>query len=142
MSGVFPLMNKGGINVTDQPMTAPPPAPPVKPTWMPAAAGILSIVAGIFEILGGFLIGVIFHALASMFDVFERASELGGFGLVLGVPMVILGIVAVVGGIFALQRKMWGLGLAGSICALFAGGTLLGILSIVFISVSKKEFIS
>jgi len=62
---------------------------------------------------------------------------LGGFGL-LG---MILGAVAIVGGIFALRRRHWGLSLAGAICAtLMPVSFLLGVAAIVFIAMSHEEF--
>jgi hypothetical protein len=55
-------------------------------------------------------------------------------------PLIILGIVAIVGGIYALLRKIWGLALAGSICALIGPWFILGILAIIFVSLGKREF--
>ena len=71
-------------------------------------------------------------------------------------------IIAIVGGIYALRRRVWGLALAGSICALFcmpiqiywifasftilgmlAGFTILaipGILATIFVILGKGEF--
>jgi hypothetical protein len=51
---------------------------------------------------------------------------------------LILGIVAVVGGISAIRRKRFGLSLAGAICALLSG--LMGILAIILIVLGKREF--
>jgi hypothetical protein len=73
---------------------------------------------------------------------------------------VALGVVAIVGGVSALRRKRFGLSLAGAICALPSGflgavpisivspargsyalpSVILGILAIIFIYMSKKEF--
>jgi hypothetical protein len=62
------------------------------------------------------------------------------FGLIIiGVPFIIaLGIVAIVGGVSALRRTNFGLSLAGAICALPSG--ILGILAVIFVSLSKGEF--
>jgi len=54
--------------------------------------------------------------------------------------LIITGIIAVVGGIFAVQRKAWVIALVGAICALMWPLTLLGILSIIFVCLSRKEF--
>jgi hypothetical protein len=67
-----------------------------------------------------------------------------------GVVCIILGLIAIVGGIFGIRRRVWGLALAGAICALFPShpyGRLiwspaLGILAIVFVALSKGEFLS
>jgi hypothetical protein len=57
----------------------------------------------------------------------------------MGILTIILAILSLVGGIFALQRKMWGLALAGSIGA-FLTAIILGIPAIILIALSKKEF--
>jgi len=57
---------------------------------------------------------------------------------ILGGCLVVLGIVAVIGGISAIRRKRFGLSLAGAICAL---PTLIeGFLAVIFILESKKKF--
>ena len=102
-----------------------------KGTWMPKTAGILSIVAGAIEILGGITAGSLLTTLV----------DLPGIGAITGFPLVILGIVAIVGGVFSLRRRIWGLALAGAICSLLLPTiALLGILAIIFVAMSKKEF--
>ena len=97
-------------------------------TWKPKAAGILSIIGGgvnaIWGIVGGYVGG--------LFDM-------GWLGAI-GIPAIILGIIAIVGGIFALRRRTWGLALVGSICALIGPAGLLGIFAIIFVSMGKGEF--
>jgi uncharacterized membrane protein YbaN (DUF454 family) len=58
--------------------------------------------------------------------------------IIVGVTLFALGIVAIVGGVSALRRKNFGLSLAGAICAL--PSMPLGILAVIFVSVSNKEF--
>jgi len=53
--------------------------------------------------------------------------------------MIAMGVIALIGGIFALRRKAWGFALAGAILALFPIIPL-GVLSIIFVSMAKKEF--
>ncbi len=112
--------------------TAPTPPPEVKQTWMPTTAGILTILAG----AGDLLLGLAAIAWARTFADF---TGILGFAF-LGIPHVIIGIVAIIGGIFALQRRMWWLALVGAIFTLMWPSCLLGILSIIFVSLSKKEF--
>jgi hypothetical protein len=61
---------------------------------------------------------------------------------VLATVFIVLGAVALIGGIFALRRRVWGFALAGAILSLplIPFGTVLGILSIIFLSKSKNEF--
>jgi hypothetical protein len=108
--------------------------PEIKKTWMPTVAGILSIVAGAIELLGGIAIG----GVAAFLTTFLRFPGLGG---IFGFPLMALGIVAIIGGIYSLGRRSWGLALAGAICSLFLPHiSVLGILAIIFVAISKKEF--
>lgn len=102
-------------------------------TFMPITAGILSIIAGAIDFLIG--TGALYRAEFVHRFMFH-------WGLVgVGIIALILGIVAIVGGVFALKRRIWGLSLAGAICALFPPHiAILGILAIIFVSLSKKEF--
>lgn len=96
-------------------------------TWKPTAAGILSIISGTFI-------------------VWYRSSELISVG---SSPIgIILGLIAIAGGIFAIRRKVWGLALAGAICAIvpphpwgfLIWTPVLGILAVIFVVSSKSEF--
>jgi len=117
-------------------MTSTPTGSPevVKQTWMPTVAGILSIVAGATELLGGVGIGALGALISSFFGM-------PGLGAIIGFPLIALGIVAIIGGVCSLRRQTWGLALAGVICALFLPHvTVLGILAIIFVAISKREF--
>ena len=98
--------------------------------WL-TAGGVLSIVGGAFEVVGG---GMAAAAVVSAF-IWSREHRLPGVPCVRGVwsehvivaaPIwsgiaafgVALGVVAIVGGVSALRRKSFGLSLAGAICAL------------------------
>ncbi len=115
-------------------------------TWKPTVAGILDIVAGVFSLFG--ILGLVFFALGvAKFMEFGGADAFGVFmpgNLTIliwgGVAfLAITGILAVVGGIYALQRKNWGLALTGSIAASLPS-SLLGILAIIFTAMSRDEF--
>ena len=96
-------------------------------TWKPPTAGILIIISGAFI-------------------VWYRTSELISVG---SSPVgIMLGLIAIAGGILAIRRKVWGLALAGAICAIVPPhpwGYLiwtpaLGILAVVLVALSKNEF--
>ena len=104
-------------------------------TWKPTTAGVLSIIAGAIQVIGGIVVGVIGGNVAGL-------ASIPGLGQVFGaiaIPLIIIGVVAIVGGVYALKRRLWGLALAGSICALI-GPWLLGLLAIIFVAMGKKEF--
>jgi hypothetical protein len=58
--------------------------------------------------------------------------------VIVGIVILVLGAISIAGGISAMRRKKFGLSLAGAICVLPTA--LLGILAIIFVSLSKKEF--
>jgi hypothetical protein len=112
-------------------------------TWKPTAAGILTIIAGFLGLLIGIGLAVGFGIAGMMIDMIQGFP--GGELLVLiAIPGIILSIVAIVGGIYALKRRLWGLALAGAICSLLFTipllGWILAILAIIFVSLGKGEF--
>ena len=96
-------------------------------TWKPTAAGILSIISGTF---------IVWYRLSELIRI---GSSLVG---------IMLGLIAIVGGIFAIRRRVWGLALAGAICSIvpphpwgfLIWTPVLGILAVVFVVSSKSEF--
>jgi len=101
-------------------------------TWKPTTAGILTIIAGIVGIGIGAFVTVMGGTIGAL-------AGLGGILTALSAAPIGLGIVAIIGGIFALRRRIWGLALAGAILACFCFLPL-GILGIIFVAMGKKEF--
>jgi len=116
---------------------------------MTKAAGLLNIISGSIHLFGVIFI-LIFGWLDGVFNILWYGmvgtplrpitqpvpQDLQG---IVTVPIIILSILAIYGGICALKRKAWRLAIAGSI-----GGTLLtwflGLPAIILILISKKEF--
>jgi hypothetical protein len=101
----------------------------MKRIWMLRAAGILCIIAGVpIVVIAGIVV-------ALGVDALIRPSPDAGYVvsifIFVGAPWSILSIIvgtfAIVGGIYALRRRRWGLALAGSICVLILGIALGGI---------------
>lgn len=113
-------------------------------TWKPTTAGVLEIVAGALHLSSGVAVVLIAGGVAGGLHIAElpRLSFMVPLPLIggIGVPLLILGTVSIVGGICALQRRRWGLALAGGICAVLPLQTLLGILAVVFVAISRDEF--
>jgi hypothetical protein len=111
-------------------------------TWKPTAAGILCIIAAIIcialVILAALFIGV--FQLLWIFGA-SPGQELPGTDVVNGILIGggLVSLIAIAGAVCAFKRRVWGLALAGSICALVGFG-ILGILAITFISLSRSEF--
>ena len=94
-------------------------------------AGIMSILAGA-EDVGPAIVGAIALSL-------RPGGWQGLWWLV--ICLSILGIVAIIGGIFAIKRKNYHMAIAGSICAVISPGVLLGVASIILVVLSEKEFV-
>jgi hypothetical protein len=112
----------------------------------PTAAGVLSIVSGVFGVLMGtgmILFAVFFISLVS----FEAATEIEDFPFVIfealylgwGIFTLLLAVLAIIGGIYALQRRHWGLALAGSIASILVFFPT-GIAAVIFVALSRNEF--
>jgi hypothetical protein len=113
------------------------------------AGGVLSIIAGILEVIGGVIIVLLTAGVSIMFELIIFPSPPGGWEhhimpiipfwlVIVGVPIIAMGIVAIVGGISAIRRGSFGLSLAGAICAL--PSSIMGILAVIFVAVSKEKF--
>jgi hypothetical protein len=111
-------------------------------TWKPIAGGILSIVAGGINLFMGIILASVSRH--EMWEYPRRFRDSMGFerlGVALGTILIILAIVAIVGGVFAILRRIWGLSLTGAICSLVPHpGMVLGIPALILISMSKDEF--
>jgi len=119
-----------------------------------SAGGILSIIVGAFEVIGG--AGIVALFAGSFFRKMHEPPFFPGFPgspfgaefnvaavyhwlTVMGIILGILGIIAIVGGISAIRRSSFGLSLAGGICALLPLN-LAGLWAVIFVSLGKGEF--
>jgi len=106
--------------------------------WLLSVGGGLSTWAGIFEIISGVQLVV-----SAEFPSFLTywLLELSFIFTYMGVPFLVLGIIAIVGGVSALRRKSFGLSLAGAICALPSPFfVILAIMAVIFVAMGKREF--
>ena len=113
-------------------------------TWKPTTAGILSIIDGVFGLILGLallIMGGLLYSYPFLMWGYSLELETGAIIAFVGIITIVLGVVAIVGGAFAIRRRIWGLALAGAICSFLAPtGFILGLLSIIWVSMSKKEF--
>ena len=114
-----------------------------------SAGGVLSIVAGAFEVIaGGIMVALVSLGIPLRLSLLPFPPRFGGACnmavvsivlIIMGGLLLVLGILAIVGGISAIRRKSFGLSLAGAICALIPLN-LLGLLAVIFVSLGKREF--
>jgi hypothetical protein len=107
-------------------------------TWMPLTAGILDIICGAWGLFFSLILIFLSRLIMALAKV---PPAVGPIFALLAIPVALLAILAIVGGVYALKRKIWGLALAGSIGALFSPYFwLLSITAIVLTAMSKNEF--
>jgi hypothetical protein len=129
--------------------------PKVKKTWKPIVAGILDIVFSVISLWFLFALsleGAVFWSIfpKSMFGLNNPSTVY----LIITIPLLFIPILTLLGGIYALKRRKWGLAFAGSIAAILSwtpvvllltptvifGSAPLGILVVILIAKSKGEF--
>ena len=108
-------------------------------TWKSQVGGILAIIGGVIGLLGcmGLLIAI--TVLGTVWQWGMMPVNVIGILWIILVPMFICGVLAVIGGIFAVQRKNYAMALTGAIAALFPGW-IFGLGAIVFTAISRDEF--
>ena len=116
-------------------------------TWKPTAAGILEIVSGAVGLVA--VIGLMIAIGVTGGFYIPGTESIPRFVPYLltgiAIPLAILSGLSLTGGIYALQRKLWGWALAGSISAILCsipllGGLPVGITATIFVALSKNEF--
>ena len=112
-------------------------------SWMPTAAGVLCIISAAIRLILvlGLIIAMIVTGEFLIFTGLGFWFPLNVMAVLwlITVPLAVTGVLALVGGIFALQRKRWGLALTGSIAAFFPFG-ILGVVATIFTSLSRADF--
>jgi len=107
---------------------------------LPVAGGALTLVSGVLAI--GF--GAVVAGGAGLYGL-GFIPGLSDLLLVCGAIFIIFGLIAVLGGVMGVMRKMWGLALVGGIFGLlgvgFFLGSILGLVGLILTAISKKYFI-
>jgi len=112
-------------------------------TPKPIIAGSLSMFSGGVSLIG--FIGLLIASIALGWTAADVTGWLPGMSIALSVLIILCvlslfaGVLALQGGIYAVQRKKWGWALVGSICALVPT-FVLGLAAIMLITLSKDEF--
>ncbi len=112
--------------------------------------GVLSIIAGAFGVLGlliFILLAVVMVIMPGEFDGYyydSNTSEgiftiIAAVYLVMGLFSAFFGVLAIVGGVFALRKKHWGWALVGAIAGALTF-FLCGVPAVIFIAMGKPEF--
>lgn len=125
--------------------------PEIKRTWMPIAAGVLDIITGVVYLLFVFLfLGCVSFLQNFGDDDFSRSLT------IMAAALLPIAIITCVGGIFAMERKIWWMALIGTVVALlpsvlvlviravspvwFLPFLFLEIIALILLSLSADEF--
>jgi len=118
-------------------------------TWMPPVAGTLNIIAGSIQLLGGMIFAII-GLLASSVIVQMITGYMVYSGIapslvttvliLIAIALIVPGILAIIGGVFAIKRTAWGMAMTGSIFAFLFTQSILAIPAIIFLALSREEF--
>jgi hypothetical protein len=113
----------------------------VEKTSRPVTAGILNIITGVIGLTVAFTAFFAFFAMTVTLDIYIPIFPefISGVVLSFAIVSLLLSLLIMVSGIFATQRKYWGLALAGSIAAVL-GLFFLGIPALILVSLSREEF--
>jgi uncharacterized membrane protein HdeD (DUF308 family) len=105
---------------------------PAKKTWLSTTAGVLDIIDGCISLL--IVVGLMV-AIAFVSDEPDTLAILVPIAVVFAVKAML----AIVGGICALQRRNWGMALVGAIAACVPL-SLLGIVALILTALSRDQF--
>jgi hypothetical protein len=108
-------------------------------TKKPIIGGILTIISGLLGILGIISYAIGLGDVGSGFAKGDMPPFVPSIIFGMPIPSLIIALLALVGGVFAIRRKQWRWSLTGSIAAALSL-ILLGIPAIVLIALSKDEF--
>jgi len=117
-------------------------------TWMPAVGGALVIVAGILAIAMGAMYMTLdasdFEDLGVALPAEYTAEDLAGMMTMCGAVLLVFAVIAIIGGVFGIRRKYFGLAIAGGVFGLlgigFFVGSVLALVGLILLAVSRKEF--
>lgn len=125
------------------------PAVPKEKSALSIVGGVLILLAGIM----GLILGAIFLMAAGEVDtlgdwgvdVAGATDWLEDILTVCGIIFIVLGLIAVLGGVFGVMRKHWGIVLLGGILGLFCIGpymlaSVFALIGLILVAVSKKDF--
>ncbi len=101
--------------------------------------GVLTLVAGIVGLVSGLMFMLTGGNIESALTFPATITALNGL------PTLIMGIIALAGGICAMRKRNFGFAVAGAVLSIVATFNLgiviiLGILGIIFTAMGKKEF--
>ena len=84
--------------------------------------------------------GGILTTLAGTLGVIVALVVFWWVDVIVGIGLMGLAVVAIIGGAFAMQRKVYPFAVTGGVCAVIGGAFFLGIPGLILILMGKDEF--
>jgi len=107
---------------------------------LPVVGGVLILIGALLVVLMGLaLVGSIGALDSIMLVDVEEVEMLEDAMATCGIILLVMGLIGVLGGIFGIMRRHFGLAILGGIFALLGFG-LFALIGIILIAVSKREF--
>ncbi len=111
-----------------------------KKTALPVVGGVLILIGALLEVLMGLALVGSIGALDSIMIVdVEGIDAFQDMVTACGIIWLIMGLIGVLGGIFGVMRKHYGLAILGGVFAL-PGFGIFALIGIILVAVSKREF--
>ena len=123
-----------------QEAAGPPPypmGPVVEHTAKPVVGGILILIGALAGIIGG---AWMIWAGSMFLPLGDIGVDVSGIFATCGIIWIVLSLVGLLGGIFAMQRKHFGLAILGGIFSLLFGFFIFGLIGLILVAISKSEF--
>ena len=118
-------------------------APEGRRSGILTAGGVLAIISGALGVIGGLVLVILAAWGGVVVEVVQdgvvESWVLGAAFIAPGIVAIIIGGLAILGGRLALARRRFGWAITGGIASLFCTWVL-GILALIFIAISKREF--
>jgi hypothetical protein len=100
--------------------------------------GILAPLGGVFILLGALAYIVIGGLIAAGSTIALMPSfGTSAIGIICGIVVLIIGVVSLLGGINAIQRKSFAMAIIGGILTL---PTIIGLIGLILVAVSRDDF--
>lgn len=115
-------------------------APAKEKSVMPVIGGVLILIGGVLTLLSGVaLIGSAGFLDSLMLVDIEGFDAFENLLTACGAILLIFGLIGVIGGIFGIQRKHFGLAIVGGIFSLL-GWFIPALIGLILVAISRKEF--
>ncbi len=110
-------------------------------TSRPLIAGMALIIAGILEMASGAMVLLMGGTIGGLIG----DGGVSDFLAIFGALVLIFGLIALIGGVAAVRKKYWPIAVVGGVVAIFGIGpsflgTVLGLIGLALLVISRKEF--